>query len=50
MAAEDRPVDFEAGQAAAGRFAAAFDIGTTTLAAMLLDPNTPATSGRLCRD
>ena len=38
MAAEDRPVDFEAGATAAGRFAAAFDIGTTTLAAILLDP------------
>ncbi len=40
VAADDRPVDFEAGATARGRFAAAFDIGTTTLAAMLLDPDT----------
>ncbi len=37
--AEDRPIGSEQGISAAGRFAAAFDIGTTTLAAMLLDPD-----------
>jgi uncharacterized 2Fe-2S/4Fe-4S cluster protein (DUF4445 family) len=35
----DRPIGSEQGVAAAGQFAVAFDIGTTTLAAMLLDAN-----------
>jgi uncharacterized 2Fe-2S/4Fe-4S cluster protein (DUF4445 family) len=39
VTAEDRSVGAEQGIAGAGQFAVAFDIGTTTLAAMLLDPN-----------
>ena len=39
VAADDRPIGSEQGIAGAGQFAAAFDIGTTTLAAMLLDPD-----------
>jgi uncharacterized 2Fe-2S/4Fe-4S cluster protein (DUF4445 family) len=37
---EGRLLDFEIGDTAAEKFAVAFDIGTTTLAAMLLDFNT----------
>ncbi|MGA2798684.1 MAG: 2Fe-2S iron-sulfur cluster-binding protein, partial [Thermoguttaceae bacterium] len=40
VTAEDRPIESERSLAAAGQFAVSFDIGTTTLAAMLLDPNT----------
>ena len=40
VTAEGRPIESEQGIALAGQFAVAFDIGTTTLAAMLLDPNT----------
>jgi uncharacterized 2Fe-2S/4Fe-4S cluster protein (DUF4445 family) len=39
VTAEDRPIGLEQGVAAAGQFAVAFDIGTTTLAAMLLEAN-----------
>jgi uncharacterized 2Fe-2S/4Fe-4S cluster protein (DUF4445 family) len=39
VTAEDRPIGVEQGVAAAGQFAVAFDIGTTTLAAMLLKAN-----------
>ncbi|MGA2062849.1 MAG: ASKHA domain-containing protein [Thermoguttaceae bacterium] len=39
VTSEDRLIGVEQGIALAGQFAVAFDIGTTTLAAMLLDPN-----------
>jgi uncharacterized 2Fe-2S/4Fe-4S cluster protein (DUF4445 family) len=39
VTAEDRPIGSGQDIAAAGQFAAAFDIGTTTLAAMLLEAN-----------
>ncbi|HEY4761088.1 MAG TPA: ASKHA domain-containing protein, partial [Thermoguttaceae bacterium] len=45
VTAEGRLIDFQSGNTEAERFAVAVDIGTTTLAAMLLDMNTGSELG-----